>query len=96
MIEQIYDEIMQRLSDEEKPILTAQIEKNLYDWATTFEGLIIKSERDTFVLLLQQKYLKQLEENKFNILDKMKEINSPGKSSVNTKHSNSYRRRFKL
>ena len=58
-----YDEIMQRLSDEEKPILTAQIEKNLYDWATTFEGLIIKSERDTFVLLLQQKYLKPLEEN---------------------------------
>ncbi len=74
-----YDEIMQRLSDEEKPILTAQIEKNLYDWATTFEGLIIKSERDTFVLLLQQKYLKQLEENKFNILDKIKEINSPGR-----------------
>lgn len=74
-----YDEIMQRLSDEEKPILTAQIEKNLYDWAATFEGLIIKSERDTFVLLLQQKYLKQLEENKFNILDKIKEINSPGR-----------------
>ena len=74
-----YDEIMQRLSDEEKPILTAQIEKNLYDWAATFEGLIIKSERDTFVLFLQQKYLKQLEENKFNILDKIKEINSPGR-----------------
>lgn len=74
-----YDEIMQRLSDEEKPILTAQIEKNLYDWAATFEGLIIKSERDTFVLLLQQKYLKQLEENKFNILDKIKEIDSPGR-----------------
>lgn len=74
-----YDEIMQRLSDEEKPILTAQIEKKLYDWAATFEGLIIKSERDTFVLLLQQKYLKQLEENKFNILDKIKEIDSPGR-----------------
>ncbi len=74
-----YDEIMQRLSDEDKPILTAQIEKNLYDWAATFEGLIIKSERDTFVLLLQQKYLKQLEEEKFNILDKIKEIEIPGK-----------------
>ena len=74
-----YEEIMQRLSDEDKPILTAQIEKNLYDWAATFEGLIIKSERDTFILLLQQKYLKQLEEEKFNILDKIKEIEIPGK-----------------
>ena len=74
-----YEEIMQRLSDEDKPILTAQIERNLYDWAATFEGLIIKSERDTFILLLQQKYLKQLEEYKFNILDKIKEIEIPGK-----------------
>ena len=74
-----YEEIMQRLSDEDKPILTAQIERNLYDWAATFEGLIIKSERDTFILLLQQKYLKQLEEEKFNILDKIKEIEIPGK-----------------
>lgn len=74
-----YEEIMQRLSDEDKPILTAQIERNLYDWAATFEGLIIKSERDTFILLLQQKYLKQLEEDKFNILDKIKEIEIPGK-----------------
>ena len=74
-----YEEIMQRLSDEDKPILTAQIERNLYDWAASFEGLIIKSERDTFVLLLQQKYLKQLEEDKFNILDKIKEIEIPGK-----------------
>ena len=74
-----YEEIMQRLSDEDKPILTAQIERNLYDWAATFEGLIIKSERDTFILLLQQKYLKQLEEDKFNILDKIKELEIPGK-----------------
>ena len=45
----------------------------------TFEGLVVKSERDTFILLLQQKYLKQLEEEKFNILDKIKEIEIPGK-----------------
>ena len=40
----------------------------------TFEGLIIKSERDTFVCILEQKYLKLLEEKKFAILDTMKEL----------------------
>lgn len=74
-----YEEIIQRISDENKPELTAQIEKKLYDWATEFEGLIIKVERDIFILLLEQKYIEKLEEEKFNILDKVKEISIPGK-----------------
>lgn len=74
-----YDEIMQRISDEDRPGLIAQIERSLYDWATEFEGLIIKSERDTFVLILEQKYIEKLEEERFNILDKIKEISIPGK-----------------
>lgn len=74
-----YDEIMQRVPDEDKPVLIAQIEKNLYDWATEFEGLIIKSERDTFVIVVEQKYIEKLEEEKFRILDKIKEISIPGK-----------------
>ena len=72
-------EIMQRVSDEDRPGLIAQIERNLYDWATEFEGLIIKSERDTFIIILEQKYIEKLEEEKFNILDKIKEISIPGK-----------------
>ena len=74
-----YDEVMQRIADEDKPVLIAQIERNLYDWATEFEGLIIKSERDTFVVVLEQKYIEKLEEEKFHILDKIKEISIPGK-----------------
>ncbi len=74
-----YEEIMQRIPDEEKPIMMAQIEKSLYDWATGFEGLIIKSERDTFVVVLEQKYIAKLEEEKFHILDQIKEISIPGK-----------------
>ena len=74
-----YEEIMQRISDEDKPEITAQIERNLYDWIAEYKGLIIKSERDTFVLIVEQKYLERLEEEKFNILDKIKEISMPGK-----------------
>ena len=74
-----YEEIMQRISDEDKPGLTAQIEKNLYDWVAEFEGLILKSERDTFVLLIEQQYIAKLEEEKFPILDKIKEISILGK-----------------
>lgn len=74
-----YDEIVQRFTDEERLRVVTQIEKSIFDWATSFEGLVIKSERDTFVWICEQKYLTQLEEKKFNILDTIKEINTPGK-----------------
>ncbi len=74
-----YEEIMQRVSAEDRPILTATIEKTLYDWASEFKGLIVKSERDTFIVILEQEYLKRLEEERFTILDKIKEISIPGK-----------------
>lgn len=74
-----YDEIVQRFSDEERLRVVTEIEKNIFDWSSSFEGLVIKSERDTFVWICEQKYLTQLEEKKFNILDTIKEINTPGK-----------------
>ncbi len=77
-----YEEMNQRIEDEEKPGVLAQIEKTLYDWAATFEGLIIKSERDTFVCILEEKYLPSLEENKFIILDTMKELELSDKIPV--------------
>ncbi len=77
-----FEEINQRLTDEEKPGLLAQVEKTLYDWASTFEGLIIKSERDTFVCILEQKYLNMLEERKFMILDAIKELELSDKMPI--------------
>jgi len=74
-----YEEIMQRISDETRPGIIAKIEKALYDWAGQYEGLIIKADRDTFVLIIERQYLDKVEENKFNILDSIKEISIPGK-----------------
>ena len=74
-----YEEIMQRVPDEDKPVMIAQVEKNIYDWASEVEGLIIKNERDTFVILLEKKYIEKLEEEKFHILDQIKEVAIPGK-----------------
>ena len=74
-----YEEIIGRTSGEEQVQLFAQIEKKIYDWAAEIKGLVVKAERDTFVWICEQKYLKQLEENKFNILDAIKEINVSSK-----------------
>ena len=77
-----FEEINQRIEDEEKPILVAQIEKSIYDWASTFEGLVVKSERDTFVCIFERRYLEELEEKKFNVLDTIRELELTNKIEI--------------
>ena len=72
-----YEEISQRLSSEIKPQLIAKMEKYIYDWAGKYKALIVKSDRDTFFCIMEQKYLKQAETDKFNILDEVKDIDVP-------------------
>ena len=46
----------------------------MYDWASEFKGVILKSERDTFVCIFEKQYMKEIEEKKFDILDTIKEL----------------------
>ncbi len=73
-----YEEMFQRISNEERPEIVAKIEKNIYDWALESKGVVIKSERDTFVYIFEQRYLEKVKENKFQILDTVKEIKLGG------------------
>ena len=71
-----YEEINQRIAPEERTQTLAQVEKAIYDWSSTIEGLVIKNERDTFICIFEQKYLLDLEKNRVNILDTVKELDS--------------------
>ena len=74
-----YEETMQRIDEEDQSQILAKIEKNIYEWANEFKGIIVKVERDTFVLVCEKQDLMKLEEEKFAILDTIKGINMPEK-----------------
>ena len=74
-----YEEIMQRLDGSEKPQITAQIDKDMYEWASKTNGVLIKSDRDRYIYLFEQRYLEDVKEDKFSILDKIKEIDNKEK-----------------
>lgn len=74
-----YEETMQRLDASEKPVVTAEIDKRMYDWANKTNGVLIKSDRDRYVYLFEQRYLEILKEDKFSILDQIKEIDNKEK-----------------
>lgn len=69
-----YEDIIQRILPEKKIELLAKIEKEIIEWITRAGGLIIKTERDNFICVFDQKYLAEFEKEKFNILDKIKTI----------------------
>ena len=69
-----YEETMLQLESEERPQVIAQIDKYIYEWTNQTNGILIKSDRDRYIYLFEQRYLENVKEDKFSILDKIKEI----------------------
>lgn len=69
-----YEEVMQRVETEQKTQLMAKVESTIYDWVNETNGILVKEDRDTYVYVFEQKYLPQIKESKFAILDAIKNI----------------------
>ena len=69
-----YEETIQQLESEEKPQVTAEIDKCIFEWTDKTNGVLIKTDRDKYVYLFEQRYFDVVKEDKFSILDKVKEI----------------------
>jgi len=69
-----YEESMQKLESEEKPQVIAEIDKYIYEWTDKTNGVLIKTEKDRYIYFFEQRYLEDVKEDKFSILDKIKDI----------------------
>ena len=74
-----YEEMMQRASEEEKLEVTSEIEKNIYAWINKYNGIAIKSERDTYICIFEKVDVEKMKNDKFDILDEIKEIKTQEK-----------------
>ncbi len=69
-----YEQNMQMLESEEKAQYIAEIDKEIYEWANETNGILIKSDRDRYIYIFEQRYLDKIKDDKFSILDKIKEL----------------------
>ena len=69
-----YEETMLQLESEERPQVIAEIDKCIYEWTDQTNGVLIKSDRDRYIYLFEQRYLEKIKEDKFSVLDRIKEI----------------------
>ncbi len=69
-----YDEVIQGVNDNERTQLIALIEKELRNWYEPTGGIFTRLDRNKFLISFERKYLKQFAENKFEVLDAVKNI----------------------
>ena len=69
-----YDEVVQGVQDNEKASLIASVETHLRSWFEFTGGIFMKLDRNKFLIDFDKKYLKQFVEDKFDVLDSIKNI----------------------
>ncbi len=69
-----YEELMQDTPNPDKPKLAATIEEKLQLFAQSANGILRKYEKDRFFFYFQKQYLDMFINDKFHILDDIKEI----------------------
>lgn len=72
-----YDELTNNLPDNTISSISAQLNERINTWAEDIGGLLRKMERNRFLFLFETQALHRVTENKFAILDTIREITSP-------------------
>lgn len=70
-----YDDLMQSMEDTLRPQMLAEIDKKVISWMGFTYGIIKKFDRDRYLFIFENKYIKELEDKRFEVLDTVKEIN---------------------
>ncbi|MGN0393940.1 MAG: DHH family phosphoesterase [Coprococcus sp.] len=70
-----YDEIFDGLEEVRHPLLTALVDRKINKYMANVDAIVKSLEKDKYMFVMPQKYLPQLKENKFALLDEVKAIN---------------------
>ncbi len=77
-----YDDVLNGMEDWAKPRLISKIDQRVNEWAKPLGGILKKTERDRYMLFFEHKNLQLLIDKKFELLDRVREINVGNKSAA--------------
>ena len=70
-----YDEVMDNLEDVKHSILTALVERKINMYLSKIYAIVKHTENDKYFFVFKQQYMQTLRDDKFSILDDVKNIN---------------------
>ena len=69
-----YEEALESIEDVKRSLLTALIDRKVSQYFSNIDGLVRKIEKDKYFVVFKYKYLQQLEEDKFSLLEDVKNV----------------------
>lgn len=77
-----YDEMIELLPEDKKAFILAEVENKIFNWAYKNNGAIVKADRKTYAYLIKQQDLEVIKQEKFDILDEIKEIDTDETATI--------------
>lgn len=71
-----YDEVRSATNEEDRPLLFAQVDRAIADFASNYDASLVKYESDRYFLVFKAEALERLREDRFPILDSLREISA--------------------
>ena len=73
-----YDELMKNVPDRSKVELRGAVDEIISNWVDGKKGLMRRYDRDRYMFIFENRYLKDFTDKKFDLLEKIHQIVSPG------------------
>ncbi|MGX8698705.1 MAG: DHH family phosphoesterase, partial [bacterium] len=72
-----YEEFVNGLSEKDKSSLISSVEDRIMNWGAQYNGYMNRSDRDRYIFLFEARHMPTILEDKFSILDSVRELISP-------------------
>ena len=77
-----YDEALESVEEVRRSLLTALIERKINKYIAALDGISKRIEKDKYLIILRKRSLMQLQANKFDILEEVKNVNIGNEMAV--------------
>ena len=77
-----YEEAMESVEEVRRSLLTALIDRKINKYISAHDGIVKKMEKDKFLLILDNKSLRKIEENRIELLEDVKTVNIGNEMAV--------------
>lgn len=77
-----YEETVETVEDVKRSLLTAIIDRKISRYFRDTDAVIRKMEKDKYFIIFQQKYLQQMKENKFSLLEDIKTTKAGNENEI--------------
>jgi c-di-AMP phosphodiesterase-like protein len=72
-----YDELLKNVSERKKIELRGELEDKIAQWTEGKRGLMRRYDRDRYLFIFEERYLQEIIDKKFELLDTVREVVSP-------------------